>query len=124
MAPSVRCIRGRGCRAVGNGQAVGWRSYCALVAVMVLVTVDVLVDGPLRQLDHAVHGFVDTHVRGGWLEVAHVGTKLGQRGDLVLIIVPLSVVASVRARSPRCLVLSVLIVVGLSLLQSGLKSVV
>ncbi|QKW34688.1 phosphatase PAP2 family protein [Actinomadura sp. NAK00032] len=98
--------------------------YALPAAVMVLVTVDVLLDGPLRRLDWTVHEFCDAHVRGGLLTAVHLVTKLGQRGDLVVVIVPLAVIASVRTRSPRCLLVSVVIVGGLSLLQTGLKAAI
>ncbi len=91
---------------------------------MVLVTLDVMADGPLRQLDHAVHGFCDAHVRGRALEFTRGVSKLGQRGYLVRVIVPLSVLAAVRRRSPRYPVLSIAIAYALSLSQTGLKSVI
>ncbi|TYC11836.1 phosphatase PAP2 family protein [Actinomadura syzygii] len=103
---------------------MGWRSYGSLAAVMVLVTLDVVVDGPLRQLDHAVHEFCDAHVRGRALEFVRGVSKLGQRGYLVRVIVPLSVVAAVRRRSLRYPAFAVLIAYALSLTQTGLKSVV
>ncbi|MFA1549541.1 phosphatase PAP2 family protein [Actinomadura chokoriensis] len=101
-----------------------WSSIALLFGIMVLVTVDVLLDGPLRHLDWTVHEFCDAHVRGGWLTAVHVATKLGQRGDLVLLIMPLAVVATVRTRALRYAVLSVVIVIVLSLLQTGLKAVI
>lgn len=91
---------------------------------MVLVTLDVVLGGPLRQLDHAVHEVCDARVRGAWLEAVHAATKLGQRGGLATVIVGLSVLAAVRQRSPRYPVAGLGIVVGLSLVQSGLKSLV
>lgn len=91
---------------------------------MLLVTVDVLADGPLRRLDWIVHEFCDAHVRGGWLTAVHLVTKLGQRGDLVVVIAVLAVIAVVRTRSPRYVVLSIVIVFALSLLQVGLKAVI
>jgi membrane-associated phospholipid phosphatase len=98
----------------------GW--YALLFAVMVLVTVDVLLDGPLRRLDWTVHEFCDAHVRDGTLVAVHTVTKLGQRGVLVAIIVPLAVVAAIRRRSLRYPVMSAVIVALLSLLESGLKA--
>ncbi|CNE08359.1 PAP2 superfamily [Mycobacterium tuberculosis] len=100
----------------------GW--YALLFGIMVLVTVDVLADGPLRHLDWTVHAFIDVHVRGGWLTAAIVVTKLGQRGDLVVLIGVLAVAAGVRERSPRPALMSAAIVIGLSLLQIALKSAV
>lgn len=101
-----------------------WGWYALLFAVMVLVTVDVLLDGPLRHLDWTAHEFFDTHVRGGRLTAVTVVTKLGQRGDLVLVIGVLAVIAGVRERSLRPVLTSAVIVMGLSLLQVGLKSAI
>ncbi|GAA1823285.1 phosphatase PAP2 family protein [Actinomadura chokoriensis] len=101
-----------------------WGWYALLSAVMVLVTVDVLLDGPLRRLDWTVHEFVDARVRGGWLTAVTVVTKLGQRGDLVVVIGVLAVIAGIRERSPRPVLMSAVIVMGLSLLQLGLKSAI
>lgn len=100
----------------------GW--YALLFAIMVLVTVDVLLDGPLRRLDWIAHEFFDAQVRDGWLTALTVVTKLGQRGDLVLVIGALAVIAAIRERSPRPVLMSAAIVVGLSLLQAGLKVVI
>lgn len=100
----------------------GW--YTLLFAVMVLVTADVLLDGPLRRLDWIIHEFCDAHVRDGTLAAVHTITKLGQRGVLVAIIAPLSAAAAVRRRSLRYPAMSLAIVVLLSLLQSGLKAAV
>lgn len=108
----------------GRAAALGWRRRGLPVAIMAVVAADVLLDGPLRRLDWAVHEFCDAHVRGGLLAAVHFVTKLGQRGDLVAVIFPLAAIASVRTRSARCLVVGVAIVGGLSLLQSGLKSVI
>ncbi|TDD91427.1 phosphatase PAP2 family protein [Actinomadura darangshiensis] len=99
------------------------RWYGPLMAVMVLVTVDVLLDGPLRHLDFAVHEFCDAHVTGGLHATAHAVTKLGQRGDLVAVMAPVAVVAGVRGRSWRCPLMAAVIVGGLSLLQVALKEV-
>ncbi len=99
-----------------------WGWYALLFAVMVLVTVDVLLDGPLRHLDWIVHEFCDAHVRDGTLVAVHTITKLGQRGILVMIIAPLAVIAAIRRRSLRYPVMSAVIVVLLSLLESGLKA--
>jgi membrane-associated phospholipid phosphatase len=100
------------------------RARAPLIAIMVLVTADVLLDGPLRHLDHIVHAFCDEHVRGAVLVAVTVLTKLGQRGILVAVMVPLVVIAAVRRRSPRVAVTSVLVVGGLSLLQDVLKAAV
>lgn len=108
----------------GHAASVRWGAYALPVAIMVLVTVDVLLDGPLRRLDWTAHEFFDAHVRDGLLTAVHLATKFGQRGDLVLLILPLSVIACVRTRSPRPLLASAVIVVGLSLLQTGLKAVI
>ncbi|MFA1539555.1 phosphatase PAP2 family protein [Actinomadura monticuli] len=103
----------------------GSRGWCALLSgAMVLVTADVLLGGPLRRVDWAVHAFCDAHVRGALLTAVHLVTKLGQRGDLVVVIVPLAVIAGMRRRSLRYPVLSAAIVFGLSLLQAGLKAVI
>ncbi|NKZ04867.1 phosphatase PAP2 family protein [Actinomadura latina] len=98
----------------------GW--YTLLFAAMVLVTADVLLDGPLRRLDWIIHEFCDAHVRDGALVAVHTVTKLGQRGNLVMIIAPLAVVAAVRTRSLRYPVMSVVVVGLLSLLETGLKA--
>lgn len=100
------------------------RWYGLLVAVMLLVTVDVLVDGPLRRLDFAVHEFCDTHITGGFHTAAHVITKLGQRGELVAVMVPLAVIAGIRRRSWRHPLMAALIVAGMSMLQVPLKAAV
>lgn len=98
----------------------GW--YALLFAIMVLVTVDVLADGPLRHFDQTVHEFFDTRVRDGGLTAAIVVTKLGQRGDLAVVLGVLAVTAGVRRRSFRPVLMSAVIVIGLSLLQIALKS--
>ncbi|MFB4310833.1 phosphatase PAP2 family protein [Actinomadura sp. GTD37] len=103
----------------------GSKGRCALlVAAMVLVTADVLTGGPLRHLDWIVHEYCDAHVRDGPLTAVHLATKLGQRGDLVAVIAPLAVIAAIRTRSPRYVVMSAAIVFGLSLAQAGLKAVI
>ncbi|MBA8953868.1 phosphatase PAP2 family protein [Actinomadura namibiensis] len=102
-----------------RGVVVG---YGLLVAAMALVTVDVLADGPLRQLDFALHRLCARHVRGVWWEVANAVTQLGQRGVLLQAIVPLAVVAAIRRRSPRPPLAAALIIVVLSCLQVTLKA--
>ncbi|MBO2463197.1 phosphatase PAP2 family protein [Actinomadura violacea] len=102
-----------------------WGWYVLAVVVMAVVTADVLADGPLRHLDWTVHRFCDTRVRGGWMSVVHVFTQLGQRGVLAkYALVPLAVLGIVRARSLRPLLVPVVVVLLLSLLQEGLKSVI
>ncbi|WP_433467920.1 phosphatase PAP2 family protein [Spirillospora sp. CA-128828] len=95
-----------------------------LVAVMVLVTVDVLADGPLRRLDHIVHEFCDGHIQGASLTAVDVFTKLGQRGVLVAVMVPLALIAAARTRSWRLPLMSAVIVGGVSLLQVVLKAAI
>lgn len=111
----------------GNAPAVKWgsKSWCAsLAAVMVLVTADVLLDGPLRHLDHVVHEWSDAHIQGRRLAAVDVFAALGQRGHLARIIVPLSIIAAIRTRSVRYPLASVLIVGVLSLLQVLLKAAI
>ncbi|SNR77097.1 phosphatase PAP2 family protein [Actinomadura mexicana] len=100
----------------------GW--YAVLMAAMVLVTADVLLNGPLRHLDHVVHDWSDAQVQGRRLTAVDVFTTLGQRGHLARVIVPLSVIAALRARSMRYPLASVLIVGVLSLLQVLLKAAI
>ncbi|WP_067813371.1 phosphatase PAP2 family protein [Actinomadura kijaniata] len=102
-----------------RGVVVG---YGLLVAAMALVTVDVLADGPLRELDFALHRLCARHVRGVWWEMANAVTQLGQRGVLLQAIVPLAVVAAIRRRSPRPPLAAALIIVVLSYLQVTLKA--
>jgi hypothetical protein len=101
----------------------GW--YVLAVAVMAGVTADVLADGPLRHLDWTVHAFCDAHVRGGWMSAVHGFTQLGQRGVIaVYVLVPLAVLGAIRTRSLRPVLVPVVVVLLLSLLQDGVKSVI
>lgn len=102
-----------------------WAWYVLAVAVMAGVTADVLVDGPLRRLDMTVHTFCDAHVQGGWMSVVHVFTQLGQRGVIAgFVLVPLAILGAIRARSLRPVLVPIVVVLLLSLLQEGLKSVI
>jgi membrane-associated phospholipid phosphatase len=92
--------------------------------VTVVVTVDLLLGGPLTHLDHTVHRLADRNVRGGWKDTADAVRLLGQRWVLVQAIVPLAVVAGVRTRSFRPPLAACLIVVGLSALQTVIKSII
>jgi hypothetical protein len=114
-------------RAPGNAPAVRWGSrswYALLVAVVVAVTVDVLLAGPLRHFDWFVHEWSDAHIRGRRLTAVDVLTALGQRGYLARIIVPLAIIAAIRGRSVRYPLVSVLIVGVLSALQLLLKAAI
>jgi membrane-associated phospholipid phosphatase len=91
-------------------------------AVAVVVTIDVLVDGPLTHLDHTVHRVTDRDIRGRWKDTVDTVRLLGQRWLLVQCIVPLAVVAGVRTRSFRPPVTAGLIVIGLSAFQTVIKS--
>jgi membrane-associated phospholipid phosphatase len=105
----------------------GWDSrirYGLSGVIMALVTVDILLDGPLRHLDHHVHRFCDSHVRGLELRMVETIALIGQRGYVLLVIVLLAVVAGIRARSWRHPLVSALIVIALSILQVALKSVI
>jgi membrane-associated phospholipid phosphatase len=93
-------------------------------AVMVVVTIDLLLGGPLTHVDHVVHRFADQHVRGGWKDTADAVRLLGQRWVLVQAIVPLAAVAAVRTRSFRPPLTAGLIVIGLSALQTVIKSII
>jgi membrane-associated phospholipid phosphatase len=93
-------------------------------AVTVVVSIDLLLGGPLTHLDHTVHRFADQDVRGGWKHTADAVRLLGQRWVLVQVIVPLAVVAGVRTRSVRPPLAAGLIVVGLSALQTVTKSII
>ncbi len=111
----------------GNAPAVRWGSrswYALLVAVMAAVTLDVLLDGPLRHLDWIVHEWSDAHIRGRRLTAVDAFAALGQRGYLARVIVPLAVIAAIRGRSLRYPLVSVLIVGVLSGLQLLLKAAI
>ncbi|MDL4817813.1 phosphatase PAP2 family protein [Actinomadura opuntiae] len=102
-----------------------WGWYVLAVVVMAAVTADVLADGPLRHLDWTVHKFCDANAKGAWMPVVDVFSQLGQRGVIVkYVLVPLAVLGMVRARSPRPLLVPVVVVGLLSLLQVGVKSVI
>lgn len=88
------------------------------------MTIDLLVGGPLTDLDHTVHRFADRDVRGVWKHVAETISLLGQRWVLLHFIVPLAVIAGVRARSFRPPLAAGLIVVGLSALEKVTKSII
>lgn len=98
--------------------------YVAPAALVVIVTADVLMHGPLTRLDHVVHRFDAAWVRGGWARAAGLVALLGQRWVLLCLIVPLAVVAARRTRSWRYPLVSVLIVAVLSLAQTLLKSLI
>lgn len=98
--------------------------YALLIAIMVLVTADVLLNGPLRHLDGVVHRFNDAYVQGGWFDLVYVCAKFGQRGDLLYIIGPLAGLAALRARSLRYPLMAAAIVIVLSGLQLGLKAAI
>jgi membrane-associated phospholipid phosphatase len=88
------------------------------------VTIDLLTGGPLRGLDHAVHRFTAHDVQGAWKQAADLVRLLGQRWMLLQLLVPLAVVAAVRARSLRPPVVTGLIVVGLSEFEVLAKSII
>ena len=88
------------------------------------MTIDVLVGGPLTDLDHQVHRFTDREVRGAGKDIADAVRLLGQRWVLLLFIAPLAVVAAVRTRSWRAPLTAGAVVVGLSALQEALKSII
>jgi membrane-associated phospholipid phosphatase len=98
--------------------------YVPAAALVVIVTADVLLHGPLTHLDHVVHRFDVAHVQGIRALEAETLAAIGQRWVLLCLIVPLAVVARRRTRSWRYPVLSVLIVAVLSLLQTLLKSLI
>ncbi|WP_211258815.1 phosphatase PAP2 family protein [Spirillospora albida] len=87
---------------------------------MVLITLDVALNGPLRRLDHIVHRFCDAHTQSPVADAVIIG----QRADLLAVMVPLAVIAALRTRSWRPLVAATLIVVALSVLQLELKAVI
>ena len=93
-------------------------------ALTTVVTIDLLASGPLRGLDHAVHRFTERDVQGGWLLLANLVRLLGQRWVLVQLLMPLAVIAAVRARSLRPPVVTGLIVVVLSVFEKLAKSVI
>jgi membrane-associated phospholipid phosphatase len=96
--------------------------YVPSAALVMIVTADVLMRGPLTRLDHAVHEFDVAWVRGGWAQAAELLARIGQRWALLCLIVPLAIVAGRRTRSWRYPVVSALIVAVLSLLEALLKS--
>lgn len=98
--------------------------YGLLTAIVVIVTVDVLVTGPLTALDHTVHRFAERDVHGRVLWVVHGVHLLGQRWALLIVIVPLVVIASLRTRSVRYLLMTVVIMGGLAILQAPLKAAI
>lgn len=89
-----------------------------------VVTIDVVVGGPLTDLDHRVHRFTDREVRGVGKHIADAVRLLGQRWVLLQLIVPLGVIAGVRTRSLRAPLTAGFVVVGLSALQEVLKSII
>jgi membrane-associated phospholipid phosphatase len=91
-------------------------------ALVVIVTTDVLAHGPLTRLDHAVHRFNVSQIRGGRADTAELVAMVGQRWVLLCLVVPLAVVAGLRTRSWRYPLASALIVAVLSLLETLLKS--
>jgi len=93
-------------------------------ALTAVVTVDLVMGGPLRSLDHAVHRFTQHDVQGGWKQAADLVRLLGQRWLLLQLLVPLAVVAAVRARSLRPPVVTALIVIGLSELETLAKAII
>lgn len=93
-------------------------------AVTVVVTIDLLLSGPLTHVDHVVHRFADRDVRGGWKVTVDMVRLLGQRWVLVQALAPLAVVAAVRTRSLGPPLKAGLIVVGLSALQTVTKSII
>jgi membrane-associated phospholipid phosphatase len=93
-------------------------------ALVLIVTADVLLRGPLTHLDHAVHRFDVAHVQGVRAQAAEILALIGQRWLLLCLIIPLALIAGLRTRSWRYPLLSVLIVVVLSLLETLLKSLI
>ena len=107
-----------------NGQWPRGKRLGLAAALTTVVTIDVLAGGPLRGLDHAVHRFTAQDVQGAWKQAADLVRLLGQRWMLVQVLVPLAVIAAVRARSLRPPVVTALIVVGLSELEVLAKSII
>ena len=102
-----------------------WGLRIGLAAALpVVVTIDLLVGGPLTGLDHTVHRFAESDVRGLWKQIALTVRLLGQRWILLHVLVPLALIAAVRARSPRPVLMTGLIVVGLSAFEQVAKSIV
>lgn len=97
------------------------RRYGLPVLAMVLITLDVAFDGPLRRLDYVIHRFCDAHTQSPAADAVII---IGQRADLLAVMIPLALIAALRTRSWRPLVASTLIVVALSVLQIELKAVI
>jgi membrane-associated phospholipid phosphatase len=98
--------------------------YVPPAALVVIVTADVLMRGPLTRLDQVVHRFDVAHVQGGRAQIAELFASLGQRWVLLCLIVPLAVVVGLRTRSWRYPLLSLLVVALLSLAEVLLKSLI
>jgi membrane-associated phospholipid phosphatase len=103
----------------GNVSDVTWRRVTqwegVLVVLLALVTVDVLLRGPLASLDAMLADYEREHpLRGAAYVFARIVAILGQRGILLLPLLILAVVASRRSRSWRPLVVTLLMLLALN----------
>lgn len=83
--------------------------------LLALVTVDVLLRGPLVGLDAVLADYEREHpLRNAYYSVARVLVLMGQRGILLLPLLVLAIVASLRSRSWRPLVVTLLMLLALN----------
>jgi membrane-associated phospholipid phosphatase len=92
-----------------------WRWVVVLAVLLVLITLDVLLRGPLVSLDALLADYERTNpLTGAAYRVPRVVVLLGQRAILLLPLLILAIAASRRSRSWRPLVVTLLMLVALN----------
>jgi membrane-associated phospholipid phosphatase len=95
-----------------------------LLAGFVLVTVDVLLDGPLRRADLPVYAWLGAHVHGPVWRCARVLAGIGQRRLAVIPLGAATLAAAWRQRSWRPLLLTLGVLGALDLAVDAMKDAV
>jgi membrane-associated phospholipid phosphatase len=94
---------------------LAWRWIAVLTVLLTIVTVDVLLRGPLVRLDWLLADYErENPLRGVAYSSARVLVLLGQRGILLLPLLILAIAAARRSRSWRPLVVTLLMLLALN----------
>lgn len=92
-----------------------------LLAIVGLVTADVLLRGPLTRLDWTIHLWVDDHSEGALWWFFKVLSLSGQRGVVAVPLGVLSIVLSIRQRSIRPVLAAFLVCIVLAIVVPAFK---
>jgi membrane-associated phospholipid phosphatase len=101
---------------------LAWRWIAVLTVLLTVVTVDVLLRGPLVSLDALLADYErEDPLRGVAYVLARIVAILGQRGILLLPLLILAITASRRSRSWRPLVVTLLMLLALNGITYAIK---